>query len=114
MFIFFNCVLPTAILGRSLNLRRIFCHKESILKSWWKNYIFPLSVYVYMFFRAVVFAVNMRVSHPTENCKRVTITFIVSLKAHAPLHTAFGERDVRGAGWMLWAVVPRAGVANRG
>lgn len=114
MFIFFNCVLPTAILGRSLNLRRIFCHKESILKSWWKNYIFPLSVYVYMFFRAVVFAVNMRVSHPTENCKRVTITFIVSLKAHAPLHTAFGERDDRGAGWMLWAVVPRAGVANRG
>lgn len=61
-----------------------------------------------------MFAVNMRVSHPTENCKRVTIMFIVSLKVRASPHTAFGERDVRGTGWMLWAVVPRAGVANRG
>ena len=93
-----------------MNVQRIFYYKESILKNWWKNYIFPLSVYVYMFFRVAVFVVNMRVSHPTESHRRISITFSthskssVSLKECAPLHmlgTAFGERDVRGAGWML-------------
>jgi len=50
-----NCVLSSALLGPSLDLQRIFYYKESVLKNWWKNCIFPLWVYVCVFFRAAVF-----------------------------------------------------------
>lgn len=57
-----------------------------------------------------MFVISMRVSHPAESHRRICIIFSthskssVSLKECTPLRTlatAFGEGDVRGAGWMF-------------